>query len=334
MSFQHASWLWLLLIPVALVALYLVMQQRRPKYTARFTNLDLLESVIPKRAGWKRHVPTALIIAGVMALVVSLAKPSRPGTVEVQQATLMVALDVSISMQATDVDPDRLTAMKLAAKRFIESAPPKVRIGIIAFAGSAQVLVTPTFDRQSALRAVNRLKLREGTAIGEAIFTALDALETDREQESNNLESTDGTTAPTLPPRADGQPAPERIVVMSDGETTMGRPDSEATDAAKAAGVAVTTVAFGTPDGVITYKGETGTVPVNPDKLRKIADDTGGDFFEAASSDELAKVFESITTRVRSTEADVDISPWFVGGGLALVVAGALASTWWFQRAL
>jgi Ca-activated chloride channel homolog len=331
MSFQHAPWLWLLLIPVALVALYVVMQQRRPKYTARFTNLDLLESVIPKRAGWKRHVPTALIIAGVMALVISLAKPSRPGTIDVQQATLMVALDVSISMQATDVDPDRLTAMKLAARRFIESAPPKVRIGIIAFAGSAQVLVTPTFDRQPALRAVNRLKLREGTAIGEAIFTALDALESDREQEANGP---DGTTAPTVPPAADGTPAPERIVVMSDGETTMGRPDSEATDAAKAAGVAVTTVAFGTPDGVITYQGETGTVPVNPDKLRKIADDTGGDFFEAASADELAKVFESITTRVRSTDADVDISPWFVGGGLALVVAGALASTWWFQRAL
>jgi Ca-activated chloride channel homolog len=121
---------------------------------------------------------------------------------------------------------------------------------------------------------------------------------------------------------------------MSDGETTMGRTDEEATDAAQEAGVAVTTVAFGTADGIITYKGETGTVPVNPDKLRAIAEATGGDFFEATSSDELARVFESITTRVRSTESDIDISPWFVGAGLALVVAGAAAATWWFQRAL
>jgi Ca-activated chloride channel homolog len=333
MTFSSAQWLWLLTVPVALVIIYLVMQQRRPTYTARFTNLDLLDSVVPKRAGWKRHVPTALVVAGVVALVLSLAKPSRPGTVEVKQATLMVALDVSISMKATDVDPDRLTAMQLAARSFIESAPEEVRIGIISFAGTAQVVVPPTPDRQQALNAIDRLKLREGTAIGEAIFTALDALEADRA--AAEPEQSDDTTAPTAPPTLpNGELVPERVVVMSDGETTMGRTDEEAIEAAQKVGVAVSTVAFGTADGVITYKGETGTVPVNPEKMRAIAEATGGDFFEAASADELAKVFESITTRVRSTESDIDISPWFVGAGLALVVAGALAATWWFQRAL
>jgi Ca-activated chloride channel homolog len=333
LSFERAGWLWLLLAPAALLVGYLVAQQRRPTYTARFTNLDLLDAVIPKRPAWRRHVPTALVLLGATALVLSIAKPTRPGTVEVQRATLMLALDVSISMQATDVDPDRLTAMKQAATEFVTNAPEKVRIGLVDFAANARVLVPPSEDRTNVLRAIERLKLREGTGIGEAIFASLDGLEADRElgQDSPPDSVAPSTTTPEA--EADG-PSPELIVVMSDGETTVGRTDEEASAAAAEQGIPVSAVAFGTPNGSIEYEGETATVPVEPDKLRAIAEATGGDFFEAASADELATVFDKTTTRVRSTQEDIDISPWFVGAGLGLVLLGAAAATWWFQRAL
>ncbi len=328
MRFLSPDVLWLLLVPLALVAAYVVVQWRRPRYAVRFTNLALLDVVAPRRPGWRRHVSATLLVAALGFLVVSLARPARTEAVAVDRATVIVAIDVSLSMEADDVAPTRLDAAKEAATEFVDGAPKEVRIGLVAFNAVAQVRVPPTTDRPSLDRAIDSLQLGEGTAIGEAIFASLDALEADR--------AALGVDDP--PARTDGngttpdQPLPERIVVMSDGETTQGRPNEEGVAAAQAAGVPVSTVAFGTENGVIEIDGSVSYVPVAPEPLRDIADATGGSFFETASAEGLAKVFEEIGSQAGTETRDVDISRNFVWIGAALAVAAAGFSLLWASR--
>jgi Ca-activated chloride channel homolog len=318
MTFQSPWWLLALLAVVALVALYVLLQLRRARYAARFTNVALLGSLVPKRAGWRRHLAFGLVALGLAVLVASLAAPSTEVRVPRDRATVIMTVDVSLSMQATDVEPDRFTAMQAAAKQFVGVLPARINLGLVSFAGTATTLVTPTTDRDQVSTAIDNLELAEATAIGDAVFTSLTAIANFQA----SLES-DGQAAP-----------PARIVLLSDGYSTVGRDATQAIDAANGAEVPVSTIAFGTDYGTLDLNGETVPVPVDRATLEQIAEETGGSYSEAASQKELEEVYEDLGSQIGYTTEPQDISPWFVRGGLLFAFLGIVASLLWTSRLL
>ena len=315
MRFLEAQRLWLLVLVAALLAAYVVMQlRRRATYAVRFTNLALLDVVAPRRPGWRRHVAAGTLVAGLAALVFAIAEPARDVQVPRERATVVLAIDVSLSMEATDVSPTRLDAAKDAAVEFLGTVPDTINIGLVEFAGSASVIVPPTTDHGDVRRAVGNLELAEGTAIGEAIFASLDALA-------------------TLPEADDPDEAvPASIIVISDGETTVGRPNEEGVEAAREADVPVSTIAFGTDDGLIFVEGQ--PVPVPPDlgAMREIADATGGVFFEAESGGELEAAYADLGTSIGFETEERPVTEWFVGAALVALLLAASLSLLWFAR--
>jgi len=307
-----ASRLWLLVVVGAVALAYVVQAVRGARrHAVRFTNLDLLASVAPRRPGWRRHLPAALLVLSLAAMVLSLARPTRDERVPRERATVLLAVDVSISMDATDVAPSRLAAAQAAATTFARRLPERINLGLVSFAGSATVRVAPTTDREAVVRAIDRLELAEATAIGDAMLACLDAIE-------------------AVP--VDGEPVPASVVLMSDGETTVGVPNSRAADAADRAGVPITTIAFGTDEGTIRYEGRVLPVPVNEEDLRAIADNTGGRTFSAATGEELQSVYEDIGSSVGFELEAREVGRWFTGVALALATLAAAGSLVWFSR--
>jgi Ca-activated chloride channel family protein len=317
MSFQQPLWLLLLIVVAALVAFYVLLQLRRKAYAARFTNVALLGSLVPKRPGWRRHLSFGLVALALAVLVVSLGVPSAKVRVPRERATVIMALDVSLSMKATDIDPTRLQAMQVAAKKFVDLLPKQINLGLVSFSGTASTLVTPTTDHAQVRTAIDNLQLAESTAIGEAVFTSLTDI--------TNFQATLGSTK-NVPPA--------RVVLLSDGFNTVGRSDTQAIDAAKAAHVPVSTIAFGTDYGTLDLDGETVPVPVDRPTLKKIADDTGGSFSAAASAQQLQQAYANLGSQIGYTTEPKDISPWFVRSGVLLALLGAVLSLLWTNRLL
>ncbi|AQZ65581.1 UPF0353 protein Mb1517 [[Actinomadura] parvosata subsp. kistnae] len=312
MTLLAPVWL-LLLIPVALLALtYVIMAVRsRTAYAVRFTNLDLLDKVAPRRPGWRRHVPAAALLLMFALLVVGFARPTAEVRVPRERATIMVAFDVSASMGATDVAPNRFEAAKQAARQFVEGLPERFNLGLVSFSSAASVAVPPTTDRPAVLAALDRLSMDSGTAIGEAVFSSLEAIAAlDAEEER----------------------PPAHIVLLSDGSSTTGRTVSAAAAEASARGVPVTTIAYGTPGGTISLSGRDVPVPVDGPALRDLAESAGGGFYEAASGDELQAVYEDIGTSVGYRTERQEVWQWFVGAGLILALIAAVTSMVWFSR--
>jgi Ca-activated chloride channel family protein len=314
MSFLAANRLLLLMVVAALGVAYVVLQVRgRQRYAVRFTNLALLTSVAPSRPGWRRHLPAVLLLVSLAGMVVSLARPARAELVPRERATIMMAIDVSISMDATDVAPSRLASAKEAATSFARLLPEQINLGLVAFAGSAGVLVPPTTDRPQVIEAIGRLELAESTAIGEAVLASLAGIE-------------------SVPDAADGQPVPAHILVLSDGETQVGTPNLLAAAAAVEAEVPVTTIAFGTPDGTITYQGQTLSVAVNEAELAELAEATGGSAFEAATTEQLETVYQDIGSSIGFITEQREIGTWFTAAAFAFALLAAATSLAWFSR--
>ncbi|MBF8188945.1 VWA domain-containing protein [Nonomuraea sp. K274] len=304
-------WL-LLLVPVALLALaYLLMALRRSSYAVRFTNLDLLDKVAPRRPGWRRHVPAAALLLMFVLLVVGFARPTAEVQVPRERATIMVAFDVSASMDATDVAPNRFEAALQAARQFVRGLPERFNLGLVSFSSSASVAVPPTTDRQAVLSALDRLNTDSGTAIGEAVFSSLEAIAA--------LDSEE-------------QAPPAHIVLLSDGSNTTGRTVSDAAGEAQSRGVPVTTIAYGTPDGTVVLGGRETPVPVDGPALQGLAETAGGGFYEAASGDELQAVYEDIGTSVGYRTERQEVWQWFVAAGLIFALFAAVTSMLWFSR--
>ncbi len=316
MTFLDGARLWLLLLVVGLAVAYVVVQRRRRTYAVRFTNLDLLDQVAPKKPGWRRHAAALGLLLALSTMVLAFARPTHKTQVPRERATVILALDVSLSMKATDVSPTRLDALKQAATTFVDQLPPKINLGVVSFSGRASLAVPPTTDRDQAKKAIQNLELGEGTAIGDAILASLDAIK----QVGSDTSSTD--------------PIPARIVLMSDGKTTVGHPDADGVDAAKQADVPVSTIAFGTDHGSITVPdvAEPVPVPVDSEALQAIADGTGGTFFEATTEGELAQVYQDIGSSIGFDTKHTDISEWFVGAALLALLATAAMSLTWFSR--
>lgn len=318
MSFAAPEALLAVLVPLGLAVAYLLVNARRTAYAVQFTNLDLLDEIAPDRPGWRRHVPALALVLALCALVVALARPVTSEQVPVEASTVVLALDVSISMDARDVDPRRLDAAQAAALRFMDEVPDQVRVGLVTFAENAVANVAPTDDRAIVRSTIEDLELRPGTAIGEALLVAVDLIEAD-------LRAIQAETA-------DDEPVPATIIVLSDGDTTAGRPNAVGVRAAQDAGIAVSTISFGTENGLIQFQGQIVPVPSNGRALEAIADDTGGRFYDAESAEALTEVFETLGVAVGFTTEDVEVViPWVIAA-FVLGTAAAILSLVWFNR--
>lgn len=294
---------------LALLAGYVFMVRRNRKETLRFANLALLEKVAPRRPGGVRHAGIAIVLVGLALLVVALAGPTADVKVPRNRATVMLAIDVSLSMQATDVQPNRITAAKEAAKQFAEDLTPGVNLGIISFAGIATVLVSPTTDRAPALQAIDSLKLDERTATGEAIISAVQAIDM-------FSRTVGGST----------EPVPARIVLMTDGKRTTGRTEQDAAQRAKDAGIPISVIAFGTSDASIVVDGETVSVALDTEAMKQIAQISGGDFHTAHTSAELKKVYAQLGEQIGYEVVHKDASrPWLIAGTIVVMFGAAVA---------
>ncbi|MFD4638599.1 VWA domain-containing protein [Lentzea sp. NPDC058436] len=313
MSFSNfvAPWWFLLLVAVVVLAAgYVFVQRMRRKRVLRFTNLELLEKVAPKRERWSRHVPAAFLLAALALLTVALAGPTAEQRVPRNRATVMLVVDVSLSMKATDVKPSRLEAAQVAAKSFAEGLTPGINLGLISFAGSATVLVAPTTDRTAVSQSIDGLKLAQSTATGDALVAAMASIDSFGKVVGG----------------AEGPP-PARIVLMTDGKETVGtRKAFDAAEDAKKAGTPISTISFGTEDGVVDIEGRQQSVPVDDDSMKEIAKISGGEFFKAASAEELRRVYDTLGEQIGYEKKQADASkPWLLLGTLTAMFAAAAA---------
>lgn len=313
--------LWLLVGVAALIGVYVFLQFRRPRFTVRFSNLDLLDKLAPKRPGWRRHLGSGLFALALASMVIAFAQPVMTVKVPRERSTVIIAIDTSLSMAATDVKPSRLEAAQTAAIDFVHSLPPKLNIGLVSFAGTARLLVPPTQDRAPVTTAINGLKLDKATAIGDAVALSLDVI------------------ADQAVGIKEGKPD-AAIVLVSDGETTVGLPTADSIPLAKKAGVPVTTIAYGTPNGTITVDedgdgvGQLTRVPVNVDELRGLAEGTGGASYTAESASDLSSVYKNLGSTIGMQEEKSDVSYRFVGGALLLLFVAAGTSLRWSGRVI
>ncbi len=304
-------WWLLAVLPVFLLAgAYVYRQIRRRPQGLLFTNVELLRSLVPKGLGWRRHAAAAVMLGSLFVMAVALAHPAAQLRSPRERATVIIALDVSLSMEATDVTPSRIEAAQDAAKEFVRQLPPTFNIGLVSFAKHASVLVSPSKDKEAVLSAIDGLQLAESTATGEAVFTSLQAIQ---------AVPADG---------ASGAP-PARIVLISDGFRTFGRSVEEAGIVAQEAQVPVSTIAFGTDEGVVEINGQATRVPVDRDALEKLANMTEGHYYQAVTGAELKQVYKDMGSSIGYRIVPREIWHWFIGLGLVLaIVAAGMNLTW------
>jgi Ca-activated chloride channel homolog len=314
-GFEHAWFFLFLLVVFGIVGLYIVVQLARHKRMLRFANMELLESVAPKRPSRWRHLPAILLVLSLLMFTVAMAGPTHDIRIPRNRAVVMLVIDVSQSMRATDVSPNRLAAAQEAAKQFADQLTPGINLGLIAYAGTATVLVSPTTNRDASKNAIDKLQLADRTATGEGIFTALQAI---------------ATVGAVI--GGGDEPPPARIVLMSDGkETVPSNPDNPkgaytAARTAKDQGVPISTVSFGTPYGYVEINDQRQPVPVDDEMLKKIAELSGGQAYTASSLEQLKEVFTNLQEQIGYETRKGDASAgWLRLGGVVLALAALAA---------
>ena len=318
MSFQWPLALVGLLVVPAIVALYVAREKRRNDFAARFTTPALLPNLVSASPSWRRHLPVAILVVALTAMVVGVARPHATVSVKREQATVIFAIDTSLSMGADDVKPTRLEAARSAARTLLQQIPKKYRVAVIGFAGRAYVAVPPTDDRALVLAALRSLHTAEGTSLGDAVAL--------------------GTQLARRQRAADGTIPPSAILVISDGAQKTGRTTPQAAaDRALSLHIPVYSLVLGTPDGVITvplaggFKAQL-RVPASPDTLKALAQVTGGRFFTVASDPRLREVYERLGSRLGSRRESREVTDVFAGGSAALLLVGGALSALWFRR--
>jgi Ca-activated chloride channel homolog len=307
----------LLALPL-LVALYLLAERRRVRSQAAFGSPDLLPNVVDRSPGSLRHLPLLVLLVALAVMIVGVARPHATVSQQREEATVILAMDVSRSMKADDIEPTRLDAARVAAKAFLDEVPEKFRVGVVSFATRAVVGVAPTEDRELAQTALDTLEPGEGTAIGDAVALSL---ELGQEQQTE-----------------DGDIPPRTILLLSDGLRDGGRVEpAEAAEAAKKLGVPVHTVLVGTQDGVVREQLPGGferiiRVPPSPETLRDLASATGGEFFTALDDESLRTVYEELGSRLGTREVEREITDVVAAGSAALLLLGGALSAFLFRR--
>ncbi len=309
--------LGLLALPV-LVALYVLRERRRERFAARWGTPALLPNLVTHAPGLRQHLPVAVLLVALASLVVGVARPHAVVRVPREEATVLLAIDISRSMSATDVLPSRLGAAQIAANDFVDKVPKKFRIGVISFATRAQVAVAPTDDRDLVHTAIASLRPGEGTAIGDAVLLASTLGQRQR--------ASDGTLPPTS------------VLLISDGARDGGRTAPRtAAQRARALRTPVYTILLGTPNGVVQHQlpggfTETIRVPPSPPTLQLIARTSGGQFFTARSDKRLREVYDQLRSRIGHKRVTREITDFFAAGGALLLLGGGTLSAFWFRR--
>jgi Ca-activated chloride channel homolog len=309
LAFLAPDRLLILLVIPLLVLAYIFASRRKNRRGMRFTNTSMLDVVVPKQSQWRRHLAVALSLLSLITLTAAFARPKTQVDVPRERATVVLVIDASLSMQATDVKPTRLDAAKEAAIEFVARLPEKYNVSVVSMAGSAAVLVPPTTAHNTVENAIRSIRLQDSTAIGEGIATGLAALR----------------QAPKDPDDPNSV-APGAIVLLTDGKNTTGRAPLQAAADAKAAKVPVYTIAYGTENGYVDLDGKREPVPVDHEAMREIATVTGGRYFAAATAEELKTVYENIGSDVGYEKADREVTARFAGYGLAFAVLAALGA--------
>lgn len=341
--------LGLLAVPL-LAAAYVWQQRRRRRSAVRFSSIALIRAAAPPRRSWRRHVPVALLLAALGMLGLAAARPQVGIDVPISRSTVILALDVSGSMCATDVDPNRLAAAQAAVREFVANQDPATSVGLVVFSGFAQIAVAPTTEREPLLRALDAITTGRGTAIGAAVLKAVDAIaEIDPDVAPSSVDGSPGAAAP--PPRPPGSYAPEIVVLLTDGANTRGVEPIDAAHAAADRGVRVYPIGFGTrnPTTMVCSAAQLGGRPdaygggarrstavvggsylvADEPTLREVASVTGGEYFAAEDAQRLQQVLTDLPRTVTTQHRDVELTVWFAAAAAALILAGLWAAARW-----
>ena len=354
MRFLWSHLLWLLLIVPVLVAAYIALQRRRAKLVPQYSSLALMREAMGPGQRLRRHVPPLLLLAALIMLVAAMSRPMAVVTLPSQHKTIMLAVDVSLSMRAADVLPDRITAAQAAARSFVQEVPRNVRVGIVSFGGAALLVQRPTADREALVEAIDRFQLQRGTATGSGLLVSLATLfpEHGIDVESMVLgpgsrpRERGGPLASPLPdpkrppqatkeftPVAPGSYASAVIILLSDGRRTTGPDPLEVAKMAADRGVRVYTVGFGSVDGAPTgLEGWSAFIRLDEDTLKAVAQITRGEYFHAGTAADLRKVYEGLNAKLVLEKQETEITALFTAAAALLAVAAALLSLLWHHR--
>ena len=350
MSFLWPESLWLLAFVPLLVGAYLAILRRRKKIAIRYASLSMVREAMGVRQRFRRHIPPLLFAIGLTLMIVAMARPTAVVTLPTQHETIILAMDVSGSMRAVDVQPTRLAAAQAAARAFINDQPHNVKMGIVSFAGTAAVVQPPTENRDDLLAAIDRFQLQRATAIGSGILVSLKAIFPDVEfdlrasnprvpaHDSGKGAPADRSKAPpkdAAKPVAPGSYSSAAIILLTDGQTTTGPDPIEAARMAADRGVRVYTVGIGTVQGeIIGWEGWSMRVRLDEETLKSIANVTRGAYFYAGTASDLKKIYEGMSARMVLQKQQTEVTALFVAAAAVFVLAAAGFSLAWFNRLL
>ncbi len=345
MKFLWPKMLWLLLLIPALVAGYFYLLRRKHNAALRYANLSMVQEAMGSGPNLRRHIPPLLFLLALSATLLAIARPAAVVTLPAQHQTIILAMDVSGSMRALDVQPSRLAAAQAAAKAFVAEQPSSVRVGVVSFAGTAAVVQPPTQNRTDIIAAIDRFQLQRGTAIGSGIIVSLATIFPEAGIEVSSfyygrnrprgvpLDQADKVDKPVFKPVPPGSYGSAAIILLTDGQRTTGPDSIEAAQMAADRGVRIFTVGIGTRSGeIIGFEGWSMRVRLDEDTIKAIAKVTRGEYFYAGTANDLKKVYETMNARFILEKKDMEISALFAAAAAFAGVASALLSLLWFQR--
>lgn len=347
MTFLWPSMLWLLLIVPALVAGYFYVLRRKQKSALRYASLSMVKEALGAGQTLRRHIPPLLFLVALTTMMLAIARPAAVVTLPTQHRTIILAMDVSGSMRATDVQPTRLAASQAAAKAFVADQPSNVRIGVVSFAGTAAVVQMPTQNRDDIVAAIDRFQLQRATAIGSGIIVSLATLFPDAGIDVSSLlygrnarrglpfDQSNKSENQTFKPVPPGSYSSAAIILLTDGQRTTGPDSLEAAKMAADRGVRIFTVGFGTKGGeTIGFEGWSMRVRLDEETLKAIASVTRGEYFYAGTANDLKKVYESLNARFLLEKKDMEISALFAAAAAVTALVSGVLSLLWFNRIL
>ena len=342
MNFIWPDLLWSLLLLPLLVLLYLWLLRKRRRSTVRLASLAVAKAALGKGPGWRRHVPPVLLLLAIGTLLVAMARPLAVITLPLAQRTIILAMDVSGSMRATDVQPSRIVAAQEAAKSFVNSLPREVRVGVVAFAGTAAVVQAPTTSREDIIAAIDRFQLQRATATGSGIILSLATIFPDAGIEISQATGQRNMPGPLdekkdkkqeFTPVPPGSYTSAAIIMLTDGARTTGPDPLEAAKMAADRGVKVYTVGIGTVAGeTIGFEGWSMRVRLDEAALKQVALLTQAEYFYAGTAQDLLKVYQSLSSKLVVEKKETEITAFFAAAGALLALLGAGLSVWWFGR--
>jgi Ca-activated chloride channel family protein len=346
-TFLWPEFLWLLLSVPALVGGYFYLLRRKQTAALRYASLSMVKEALGAGQQFRRHIPPLLFLLAMVTSIIAIARPAAVITLPSQHQTIILAMDVSGSMRAVDVEPNRITAAQTAAKAFVAEQPSNVRIGVVAFAATASVVQVPTKNRDDIIAAIDRFQLQRGTAIGSGIIVALATIFPDAGIDVSSLiygrnaprgipfEQAGKTDKPDFKPVPAGSYSSAAIILLTDGQRTTGPDSIEAARMAADRGVRVYTVGFGTTRGeTMGFEGWSMRVRLDEASLKEIANITRGQYFYAGSAKDLRKVYESLNSRFLLEKKEMEITALFAGAAALTALMSALLSLLWFNRIL